>query len=698
MNIKNQLLVRVYLVGVVLLVIGLVIMSQTAKIQWMEGDRWLSQRDSQWVRLTKIVAERGDILSKDGQQLATSLTFFDIFMDPGKEVISDHVFDENIDSLAYCLSRYVDPSKTPGGHMQYLREMRDNGRRYVPIKSNVSILELEKIRSFPIFDLGRHRGGLIVKRRVIRHRPYGKLGQRTVGYLKKDGSALVGIEGSFDEYLRGEEGVRVERKMIPSTWVPVHNFSDIEPEKGEDLTTTIDVDLQDMVHQELSKSLQYHQAKSGCAILMKVQTGEILAISNLTQGKDEYYEGYNYAVGTALEPGSTFKTMSMMAMMEDGELNLNDSIDLEKGNYEIHDRIMKDASFHELENVTIQKAFSMSSNVGIAKLIMEKFTGRETAFVNRLRRFGLDEICEVNIKGEGKPKIKRPEITTDNWSGTTLPWMSIGYELTLTPLQILAFYNGIANGGEVMRPKLIKNRMVNEKIIKAYKPEVLRYNIASDATLNRMKDLLNDVVQNGTAESCKSDLISFAGKTGTAILGYNDKVKKREYMASFAGYFPSENPEYSAIVVVYNPKEHGYYGSQVAAPVFKRIAEKTYESKVEIRETKQYAEKNKKAPVFNMGNTKDIEGLFNHMELPFDKQTRSSWAVTVPAADSVAIKKREIVEEKVPNVVGMGLRDALFVLEKAGLNVMVRGNGKVLTQSLPPGAKSANRKIVIRLG
>ncbi len=704
MQIKNEILVRIYIVFSAIILFALVIFFQTIKITLFEKDKWLAKAEQYHFAPRKVSQERGNILSTNGSLLSTSLPYYDIRFDPLTQSITDEIFWTNLDSLAWCLATYVDNTYTPGRMRQKLMEARNSGDRYVLIKKNASHLDLEMIKKFPLFNKGRYRGGLIVEKKPKRERPFGILAHRTIGYVR-EGANPVGLEGKFNDVLGGEAGERLMRKIKglngETIWIPADDYT-YNLESGKDIKTTIDINLQDITEQALLRGLQKNNAEYGTAIMMEVETGAVRAIANLGRTEEGWWERFNYAIGRPMEPGSTFKLASAMALLEDKLIALDDTIQLYKGKYEFYDEEMVDASYHALDESTFRKAFEISSNVGIALTIDEKYKENQTKFVNRLKDFNLDLPTGIEIAGEIAPYIKEPTNEEDDWSGITLPWMSIGYELTLTPLQLLTFYNAVANNGKMMKPYLVQEIMQYGNILTSYKPIVIDKAIASKSTIDQAKELLEGVVEEGTARKLKTNVYNFAGKTGTAQVNYSRRGVKMKHQASFAGYFPAENPKYSIIVVVNDPKQGSYYGSDVAGPIFREIADKAYSSKFEIQPPMNLDIKpgwrTYSLPDLNIGNKREMAYLLNDLKIPFtDNSEQGYWSVLKAASDTLAILPRYIGSETIPNVKGMGLRDAIYILENKGLKVTVSGLGKVRQQSVPAGRKIKGQTIHLTL-
>ena len=717
MTVKNEVLVRVYIVLAALAVLGAVIFAKAFQISVLQGAEWRDQGTDEYLIMREIAADRGDILAMDGSLLATSLPFFDIAFDPNSSGMSQQDWDENIDSLAYLLAEEVVDGYTPGAYKEYLVQKRREGREYIPLKKKVPYAEMARIKQFPLFNLGQMRGGFIAVPKFDRDRPFGMMARRTVGYFREpeDGgdSLYVGIEGSYNQVLRGEAGLQPMVKLNRSgtAYKPVNDLMLIQPRPGLDVKTTIDIDLQDITEQALYRTMKKHDAEYGTAIVMEVQTGAIRAIANLgksrREGDDFWYEDYNYAVGTATEPGSTFKLASMMALLEDGHVGVYDTLDLELGRWEVYDETMQDASYHGLNETSVKTAFEISSNVGMAKLV-KHFYGKDRAsaerFIERMHQFRLHVPTGIEIRGEDAPYIKRAYSDDDNWSGTTLPWMAIGYETELTPLQTLTFYNAVANNGYLMQPKLVTEIQQYGETVEKFPFTRVRRRIAEEETIATAQFLLEGVVKNGTAKKHDPPHYDFAGKTGTTQLDYSrigDRRTVGGYQASFAGYFPARNPRYSCIVLVSKPK-NGFYGSEVALPVFREIADRTVAIKADLHPTlvtEGPIENHRKLPRNDAGFREDVQYVAAAFDLPVGKMTANEWTVLKPTdAHQVNLVPRTVSSSLVPDVTGMGLRDAVYLLENLGYLVEFSGVGKVKRQSIRAGTTNRGQRIKLFLG
>src|SRR5687768_3095717 len=406
----------------------------------------------------------------------------------------------------------------------WLIQKRRKGDRYALLAKNITIRDLERIKTFPIFRLGKNKGGLNVDRQQVRVKPYKLLASRTLG-LERDNAQQIGLERTFDEYLKGEQGQRLMQRVTGGAWIPVQDLADLEGERGADVVTTIDPEIQDIAEYALLEGLEKSHGVKGTAIVMEVETGAILAIANLGGSSGTGYdEDYNYAVGFSSEPGSTFKLASVMALLEDEGADPETPVNLNGGSGKFYDRIMKDSKPHSIHESTLRQAFELSSNVGIARLVQDYYghDGRSAQFAKRIREFHLHEMTGIELDGEGEPMMKDPAVKEDRWSGTTLPWMATGYECRLTPLQILRLYNAVANDGKMMKPYIVSEITKEGRTIKRFKPQVVDSHIASSTTIEKAQELLKGVVEQGTAEDYKPDHYMFSGKTGTARTDYYD--------------------------------------------------------------------------------------------------------------------------------------------------------------------------------
>lgn len=701
---NKQVVRRVYFIYLLLIVFSCGIVFKIFQIQIVEGEKWIAKAQSHSTKYKNIEAVRGNIYAADGSLLATSIPIYEVRWDAKTEAISDEYFEEHIDSLSLALSSLF-KDKRPDQWEFRLRKARENGERYHLIRRKVRYNELKALRSFPIFRDGQYRGGFIYLQQNKRELPFQVLAARTIGYARK-GIKPVGLEGAYDKILSGVSGKRLMQKIAGGVWMPINDKNEIEPKDGADIYTTIDINIQDVAEKALLEQLINQGADHGCVVLMEVATGEIKAIANLSRTKDgKYYELYNYAVGESTEPGSTFKLASYLVALEDGFIDLGDSIETGKGKHLFYDTPMYDSHKGGFGKITVKRAFEVSSNIAVAKIINQYYGKDPQKFIDKLYSIGLNKSLDLEIYGEGKPRIK--SANDPSWSGITLPWMSHGYEVTLTPLQILSFYNAVANDGKFVKPRFVRSIKEMGRNVKSFDTQVLNERICSESTVKKLKSMLEGVVENGTAVNLKNANYKIAGKTGTAQIA-NDKYgyryqSKVSYQASFCGYFPANNPKYSCIVVVNAPSRNVYYGNLVAGPIFKEIADKVYAQSIEIHEelgkTKTLATRAITHPVSKNGFTKDLEIIFNELNVPYEfRSAGSTWAHTETGDKKVAIYRRSVSSNKIPDVRGMNAQDAIYILENLGLFVKMTGSGAVKNQSIKPGEPlQAGQKIELKL-
>ncbi|MBL4862112.1 MAG: transpeptidase family protein [Crocinitomicaceae bacterium] len=692
MSEKKDIYWRAYLIYFGFVVLMLVILIKTISIQF-EGSApmFMSSTEGDEKMPTRTVERaprRGQILDANYTPLVTSVSFYDIHMDP--TVADDEVFDEELTNLSVALNELY-PNKKASEYATMIRKARARGSKYLLIKKRATNEERKKLRAMPIFELGRLGGGLIDNEEtIIRKRPHGELMKRTLGYVKWDDirgeSIMVGIEGAFNSYLQGEAGEEIEQR-ISTGWKKIGPVTK-EPVEGANIVTTIDMEIQEVAHAELLRQLQNQEAKNGCAIVMDVKTGHIKAIVNLRRNsKGEYKEVYNQAIGTKEVPGSTFKLASLMALLEDNKVKLSDRVNA-KGVYKFYDLQLKDSNHGRgYGMITVQEAFEKSSNV-FSNIVNEAYKSEPHVFINRLKSFGLADSLGLDLVGEPKPTMYEPG--TSNWYGTTLPWMAIGYEVLQTPLQTLALYNAVANNGTLVKPQFVKEVRRGNEVIKTFAPVILKDKICSDQTLIDVRECLYGAVKRGTgSELRKSAFFEFAGKTGTALvlnddLQYGTKGEKK-YQASFAGYFPADNPIYSCIVVISAPSKD-IYGAKVSGTVFTAIANKVYASSLQYHEPVNSGNSKKaRLPISKDGSRYDLKQSYEALNIPYVSKTDAEWVNTITGANRVEITKRFIGKTTVPNVKGMTAKDAVYLIEQTGMVAKIKGYGKVVEQSISPG-------------
>lgn len=703
MDVKKDILWRVYLCFLAIAVIGIVIAIKVFYIQDVEGSYWRSMANDLHDRYMTIDAERGTIYSSDGRMLSTTIPTFTLHMDfraDGLVTDDGNKFYKNIDSLSYCLSKLFG-DRSQASYKRILKREYKKGSRYFLLKREISFEAYQKLRDFPLFNLGRNTSGLIVKQVNKRVNPFGLLANRTIGLYRKN-SPNIGLEAAYNDYLKGTNGKMLVQRISGGGYMPVEGYR-IEPVNGKDVITTLDINIQDIVEHALMNMLTYNEAQYGTCMVMDVKTGQIKAIANLGRQPDgSYYEDFNYGVGKATEPGSVFKLGTMIALLEETDLKLSDKVNLGNGTYRFSNRTMYDAEGEATGIVSVAQAFEMSSNVGMSKLAYKYFRKDPDDFVKHITGLHLNKKTGIDLLGEAKPLIKNPESKT--WSSTTLPWMSIGYEVLETPLNILTLYNAVANNGKMMKPYLVSAIENYGTVVKKFEPTVLIDKICSDKTLKEVQTLLNGVVKSkhGTGHrALKNPYFKISGKTGTALVangkyGYSQHI----YQSTFVGFFPSDAPKYSCIVTIKN-KQHArlIYGASVAAPVFKEVAHKLYAlNHKDVVPEMKHPRMGEKF-VVKSGNTKDIHTITAALNLPIQQTAKQAAYVGADIKNNkIFLNNISQKEGLVPDVRGMGLKDALYLLENCGLQVEVEGSGKVVRQSIAPGQKiNHNGQITIQL-
>ena len=675
-----------------ILFIGIGIIGKVLHIQFKEGDELRKMGLQNSTKEWKTEALRGNIYTHNNKLLAVTTPKYEIRFDPISNK-TDAFFNAHIDGLSKSLSQLL-MDKSAATYKRDIIKARKSKNHYFLLARNLNYDQYQQIKTFPILRSGSNKVGFIPIQTNKRDLPYNLLAKRTVGiYNYEKGMYEVGIEGAFDEYLKGIAGNRLMRKISGGVWMPIDPTNEIEPKNGKDVVTTIDIEIQDITEAALERNLRKYKAKHGSVIVMEVATGAILAIANLgIDAQGNYQEDYNYAIGESSEPGSTFKLASILVALEDGVIHADDTINTGNGSIQFYNQTIKDAHKIKDGKITVREVIEESSNVGIAKIITENYNENPQKFIDGIYKIGLNKPLNIPIKGEGQPYIKN---TNDkSWSGITLPWMAHGYELQITPLQTLTFYNAIANDGKMVKPRFINEIRTMSKTLIEYPTEVLNDHIASKETITILQEMLEGVVLRGTAKNIKNNSYTIAGKTGTAQIAQNNAgYTKSNYKASFAGYFPASNPRFSCIVVINDPSEKSYYGSAVAAPVFKEIADKIFANNADLLED---VDNNSSTinPITHTGHTSDYATIFQEMGLGSTIYPNSDWVVCLSSKDSINFGRRIIREETVPNLIGMTARDALFILEQLGLNSQIEGKGIVVSQSLKSGTAIRKNELV----
>ncbi|WP_299763362.1 penicillin-binding protein [uncultured Dokdonia sp.] len=658
---EKNILNRLYFVAGCMFIFALLVTYKLVSIQFFQGAKYREMAITATEKMVTIPATRGNLYASDGSLLATSVIKYDVRWDAVSP--SEEHFNEHIVSLSKGLSDLL--GRPSSYYQNRFRKARATKNRYLFVARDLSYSEYIKIKSLPLFNKGQFKGGIIIEEHAEREHPLGKMAERTVGYERKDDSGYytrVGLEGAYGHYLRGKEGRRLKQKIAKGEWKPIGVGNIVEPRDGYDVISTVDVNIQDIAHNALLASLEKFKAEHGCVVVMETATGEIKAISNLGRTSEgKYYEDRNYAVYESHEPGSTFKLMAMVAALEDKVIDTSQVIDTENGRVKFYDRTAIDSKRGGYGKISVARAFELSSNTAFAKMINEPYAKKPKRFVDRLFNMGLNEKLGLEIKGEGSPEFPYPG--DKNWYGTTLPWMAFGYGVQLTPLQTLTFYNAIANDGEMVKPRFIKQVKEWDVVVETFEKEVINPKIASASTIGAVREMMENTVRRGTAKNIYSPDFSMAGKTGTCQTEY--WIEPNRYISSFAGYFPADNPKYSCIVVIHKPeKSIGYYGNIVAGPVFKKIAQKIYTDTPVIDEVDLSIE--------NEGTIeKEYQGYYNKVNKSY---------------------------KTIPNVKGMSGMDAIALLENLGMKVRFRGSGNVHAQSMKAGEKLVkNQTITLEL-
>ncbi len=652
---SKSIMKRFYLVAAGLFLFALGLIGKLVYVQFVLGEKYNQIAIDQIVKNVVLEPSRGNIYASDGNILATSIPRYELRWDA--VVVSPSDFEANKAALSQGLADIL--GKERASILQELERARRNKSRYWLVGKNLTFSEYKKIKALPLFNKSAYRGGLIVEQQIVRAHPLGKIAERTIGYEKKDTDGTyfrVGLEGAYSQYLRGESGLRLKQRIANGQWKPINDNNEKEPTEGFDLHTTIDVNYQDFAHNALLQQLEKFDADHGSVVLMEVKTGDVKAIANLGRTSDgKYFEKLNYALGESHEPGSTFKLMGMIALLEDNYIDENTAVNTGNGEIKFYGKYkVKDSHRGGYGIVTAAKAFEVSSNVGMVRLITDHYGKNPEQFIDRLYNMGLNKPLEMPILGEGLPKIPYP--TDSDWDGLDLPWMAYGYGVSFTPLQLLTFYNAVANDGVMVKPRLLKQiSNLGNLPTKRFSVEVINPSICSKPTLEKVQKMMFNVVDKkwGTGHGIKDPLLKMAGKTGTCQVDYTkDEV---QYVSSFVGYFPADAPKYSCMVVVHRPnKQKGYYGATVAAPVFKTIAKKIYNS------------------------------------LPQEVHLNNAAILSTLEKDASMAG-----DESVPNVTGMEPESAVELLDAMGWEVQLKGNGKVVRQSIKPGKTATSKKTIL---
>lgn len=671
-----------------MVVFALAIIVKAVLIQTREGAGLRARAEKAHTRNQTLPSERGNIFSEDGTLLSSTIPQFDLRVD--FKTINKDTFSRYVDTLSQCLAALF-RDQSASQYKVKLKKAFRNGHRYYLLKEGVPYFQYQEVRNFPIFNKGKNRGGFIAESRPKRVNPYGMLAYRTIG-LWRENASDIGLEQKYSAILSGRDGNRIIRKTTGGVWMPIEG-SEVEPENGKDVVTTIDIDIQDITEHALLDVLERYDAAYGTAVVMEVATGKIRALANLGRQKDgSYWEDFNYAILPS-EPGSTFKLMSLLALIEDGHVTIDDQVDVQGGVARFgNQRVVDD--HRGLKVISIKEAFAQSSNVAFAKLINRHYKDKPEAFIRHLQDLHLHERTGIDLVGERKPLIKTTK--SKSWNKTTsLPWIAYGYESLITPLHTCMVYNAVANNGQLMKPYLVSAIKEYGKVVREIKPEALNEAIAKPETIRQLQAVLREVVETGTGKGIKSDYYLAGGKTGTAQVAdcgirYSDGVRQ----GSFVGYFPWDKPRYTICVLVRSKPGGVYYGAVVGAPVFKAIADKLYA--MHIGGWDPPLDVITADPGFELKSfTENFSAMAPYLDWEFGRpQNNTLAALTHPAKGAARLVPKTLKQHVVPDVKGMGLKDVLNLLEPMGLQVRASGVGKVVSQSLPPGGEIKKGQLI----
>ncbi len=652
---------RIYIIAFVIFLMAMAIAVKLTNIQWVEGNYYRKLAKERTVKNFVIPANKGNIYSADGSMLATSIPNYEIRFDAAAP--KSDAFDKNVKSLSDSLSILL--KKPKGFFLNEFRKARANKNRYYLVARDLSYTEYIKIKGFPLFNLGAYKGGIIVQQETVREHPIGKIAERTIGYERKTPNGTPdgkGIEWAYRKYLNGKDGKILKQKIAKGQWKPIRDVNEVDPQDGYDVISTIDVFIQDIAHHALLKQLTDYQADHGCVVVMETKTGQIKAISNLGRAGDgSYYETTNYAIAESHEPGSTYKLVDLMTLLEDKKVDTSAVFDTHGGIIKYSGKSVRDSHEGGYGKISLARGFEVSSNTVMVQAVYNNYKNNPSAFVNHINNYGLNKPLGLSLQGEGKPFVPQPMDKT--WSNISLPWMAFGYGVSITPLQTLTFYNAVANNGVMVKPQFVSEIKEWNRTIKKYDTQVINQKVCSQETISKLQAVLENTVKRGTGAKLYSKDFSMAGKTGTAQVNYaKNGGSEKYYASSFVGYFPAKRPKYSCIVVVHKPStaNNNYYGADVAGPVFKRIAQKIFTD----------------APSTN--EIKNLDRKIQKQESDYD-------------TFYVKSQKQQLL---IPNVKGMPGMDAVALLGNLGVKVKTIGIGKVKKQSIQPGENLSKNTII----
>lgn len=689
MEIKRDILWRVYLSFLGVVALSLVVLGRAFYIQQVQGNYWRSMSDSLHQKFVPLDAERGTIYSEDGQMLSTSVPYFDIYIDFAAEGLRDKNgkrFKENLDSFSIALSKFFN-DKSAAQYKKELKKGYNLKSRYYMLKKGLSFEQYKVFREFPLVRMGRNKSGVIAEVKSKRLNPFGLLAKRTIG-LARDNAQNVGLERTYDSLLKGTYGKRLVRFISGGAAVPVEGY-EIEPVNGKDIISTLDIKMQDIVESALMKMLVQNQAEYGTCIVMETKTGKIKAIANLGRDRNGNYGEYlNYALQTT-EPGSTIKLATLLAVLDNGSNDINDMIEIgTTGNAYVGVRNVTDAERAPKSIMSLKECFAHSSNVGMSMVAYKAFSGQPDKYKEYLKKFHLDKRSGIDLVGEEAPVL--PKLKRNKEGLHAMVTASFGYAIEVSPLHTLMLYNAVANNGRMMKPYLVNTIKSNGVVIKEFKPVVLDDQLCKPEVIKAARQCMEAVATEGTAKDVFKDFpFAVAGKTGTAhVAGGNIKYHDGVYLASFAGYFPADDPEYSCIVVI-KTKPHAFihYGGQLAAPVFKEVATKLFAQYIKTRKPIQLNLQPDSSNFMYAGHSEDVKNVLNEFKIKYtDSSIKDNWSSVNNNNYKTVVKPAEVPGHTMPDVTNMTLKDALFVLESMDLKVIVKGKGKVVAQDIAPGS------------
>ena len=708
---RTDTLWKTYLVYFLVLLFGIAIIVKIILVQTKDRGELQELAEKQEHRIQTIEASRGNIYSSDGQLMATSIPLYDVFFD--YKAVDSTFLADNIDSLCRQMAQLL-PKRNPAEWKAFFAQGMAKGNRHYKIALNITQPELRQMQNFVIFNRGIYKGGIITEKKIRRERPYKELASLMLGMANEEKGYYFGIEGAYNDYLKGQNGKQVVRRIHNGGYVPIDSEENTEARNGDDVVTTFDIKLQDIVESALNHTLTENKAEQGCAILMDVETGYVRALANLRLNHETgvYEESYNVALTERYEPGSVFKIASMVVLLNHKDLKLNDLVNIGTGPIKFSNRVMKDDhSFAKNGICTVQEVIEQSSNKGTAVLVTRAFAAHPEQYVNGLYELGLNKKIGTGIIGESQPVIKDPKDKDKpgGWSKVTLPWMSIGYEVNVTPMQLIMLYNAIANGGRMMKPQFVSEVRRGGQTIERFDPVVVNEHIASPENIEKLQTMLEGVAIRGTAKrQFQGCVVNVAGKTGTAqyydrVQGYayhEPGIGRKLYNTTFVGYFPAEKPRYSCIVMVSRARGRYWAAGGVSAPGFREIAEKVYAMRIGTQDddTTNVTTRQPQGPVI-VRHDKETNYLKGISRSYTDLAINGEW-VTVERTDDgeTRIREAKLADNVVPNVVGMDITDAVYLLENMGVRAVFSGQGTITEQSLHAGdTLKANSVIYLKL-